>query len=93
VSNTPKTTPPLGYHPPQGDFGLGLCYQCVKVLAEMAAGGREPAAFVPEFAITTAPYPIAELGTVLALPVGWGCLTGQGPAGAPAPVSRLAVPR
>jgi hypothetical protein len=64
------------------DLGLGYCYRCVQYLTVQDVNGRATR-YVPRFALTTAPWPMPELGVVIALPVCYDCLTGRGEAGAP----------
>jgi hypothetical protein len=81
---------------PAGDMGLGLCYLGMRRLAERQlerqqiesgtkqarTDGSLPAGFVPNFAVTLAPYPMHDYATpagipVIALPVCFGCLSGS----------------
>lgn len=103
---------------PAGDMGLGLCYLGIRRLAEIQlerdlleqqekpprADGSLPAGFVPNFAVTLAPYPMHDLATpvslpVLALPVCFGCLAGTKdqcgglPAGGNAQRSQILIAR
>lgn len=71
MSNTPKLGRPVI---PGGDFGLGLCLQC---LGQVITDGDD--APQPQFAISMAPMPFpaaAPIGLV-AVPACWDHIKGQ----------------
>ena len=80
MSSMPKLGGPAV---PRGDMGIGLCYRCVQFMLQQQVRGEKPDGFMPQFAVTFAPWPMMELGVILALPACYDCLAGQGKAGAP----------
>lgn len=88
MSNAPKLSGPMV---PRGDMGIGFCYRCIQYMLQREIAGDDLAGFAPGFAVTMAPWPIPELGIILALPACYDCLAGKGRAGAPG--TGLLVPR
>jgi hypothetical protein len=59
--------------PPRGDMGIGLCYNCVQMLAAGRLGR------MPGFGQTMAPIPVPlPNGAIMAVavPACWDCLSG-----------------